>query len=261
MRFGPTEGGEPSREAIASENVLAMERAKPSRDHEADEKSGAKSEKELTEHTMLGPYYKLPDLPGDPDHTPRVLNRFGILERHGGAQEDSVRNIDDGKARGHNLDSADTATHRPVDLDAVGALSQRVAEEFPGRPLSAFPSDYAGAYRQCTADPWQARDFVVATWNTAMRVMVFLLAVTQLFGSGNAPLHFTRIPDLCCKALATLFAIAAIHCVDDVIVTDVVDFISSGFRCWREFADLCVGMFRTRSRHPQLMSSELLGRW
>ena len=151
-----------------------------------------------------------------------------------------MRNIDDGKARGHNLDSANTATHRPADLDAVGALSRRVAEEFPGRPLSVFPSDYSGAYRQCTADPGQARDFVVATWDTTMQVMVFLLAVTQLFGSGNAPLHFTGISDFCCKALATLFAIAAIHCVDDVIVIEVVDFIiSSGFRCWRESADLC----------------------
>ena len=52
----PPRAERPSREAIAAEHALALERAKPSRDHEADENSWSKSEKELTEHTMLGPY-------------------------------------------------------------------------------------------------------------------------------------------------------------------------------------------------------------
>ena len=63
--------------------------------------------------------------------------------------------------------------------------------------------------------------------------------MNQLFGGGNAPLNFTRIPDFCCRVLASLFAIAAIHCVDDVIVIEAKDFVLSGFTCWRSLASLC----------------------
>ena len=162
-----------------AENLVALERVKPSKSHEADVMSWKKTKKEFEQQTMIGPYYAIGDLPGNPSlRDVRILNRFGILERHGGAEESSVRNIDDGKARGHNLDSANTATHRPADLDAVGALTRRVAEHFPGKPLSGFPSDFSGAYRQATADPNQAMQFVVASWDTDEVCPVFFLAVT-----------------------------------------------------------------------------------
>ena len=188
---------------------------------------------------MLGPFYSLDDLPSVPGKSPRLLNRFGILEMHGGATEASVRNIDDGKARGHNEDSANTATHRPADLDLVGSMCRSVAERFPGLALAGFLSDFKGAYRQVTACPWQALDFTIASWDFDLQMIVFFLAVTQLFGSGNAPLNFTRFPEFCCRALAALFAIPAVHCVDDVIVLELLRNIASGFGCWRKFADLC----------------------
>ena len=139
-----------------------------------------------------------------------------------------MRNIDDGKARGHNEDSANTATHRPADLDLLGSLSRRIAEAFPSRPLAGFPSDFKGAYRQVTADPLQALDFTVLSRDTDLQCLVFFLAVTQLFGSGNAPLNFTRFPELCCRALAALFAIPAVHCVDDVLVIELLSTIAEG---------------------------------
>ena len=222
------------------ENRSALERAKPSRDHEADTLSWKKTKAEFEKQTMVGPFYAVSDLPGSPSlEDIRILNRFGILERHGGAKEQSVRNIDDGKKGNHNIDSANTATHRPADLDAVGALSRRVAERFPDQPLAGFPSDFSGAYRQATADPLQALQFVIASWDTELSRMVFFLAVTQLFGSGNAPLNFTRIPDWCCRVLAALFAIPAIHCVDDVIVIELLKRIGSGYKCWRSLAEMC----------------------
>ena len=156
---------------------------------------------------MLGPFYDLDELPCAPGCVPRFLNRFGILEMHGGATEASVRNIDDGKARGHNIDSANTATHRPADLDLLGALSRAIAERFPGQRLAGFPSDFKGAYRQVTACPLQALDFTVVSWDPDILRTVFLLAVSRLFGSGNAPLNVTRFPDCCCGVLAALFAI------------------------------------------------------
>ena len=141
----------PSEETILHENELALDRAKPSKDPEADRLSWEKATSEFINFTMLGPYYGLENLPRISACSPRLLNRFGILERHGGASEASVRNIDDGKARQHNEDSANTAMHRPADLDLLASMGRRIAEKFPNCPLAGFPSDFKGAYRQVTA--------------------------------------------------------------------------------------------------------------
>ena len=235
----PPRAERPSNEDIVKENQVALQRAKPSSDPVADKLSWEKTKSEFSNATMLGPFYSEEELPMIPGRVPRFMNRFGISERHGGAEEAPVRNIDDGKARGHNDDSANTATHRPADLDLLGSLSRRIAEAFPEQPLSGFPSDFKGAYRQVTADPLQAIDHTIVSWDTDSSRVVFFLAVTQLFGSGNAPLNFTRFPEFCCRALGALFAIAAVHCVDDVIVIDLLSNIADGFACWRKFADLC----------------------
>ena len=132
-----------------------------------------------------------------------------------------------------------TATHCPADLDLVAALARVVAETFPLMPIAGFPSDFKSAYRQVPSDPAQALDFVIASWDVERDQQVFFLAVTQLFGSGNAPLNFTRFPDFCCRAIAALMAIPAVHCIDDVIVIEVLELIGSAFSCWREFAEFC----------------------
>ena len=75
--------------------------------------------------------------------------------------EESCRAIDDGKARGHNADSANTAAHRPADLDLLVAICRAVVQLFPEEPVSGFPSDFTSAYRQVTSDHMQALDFVI----------------------------------------------------------------------------------------------------
>ena len=232
----------PSAKEIAEENRIALERAKPSKNPKMDSLAWEKTKAEFVKETMKGPYYSLCDLPAyDPESydVPRLLNRVGILEQHGGAAEESCRVIDDGKARGHNADSANTATHRPADLDLVAALARMVSSIFPSKPIAGFPSDFKSAYRQVPSDPAQAHDFVVVSWDAELQTQVFFLAVTQIFGSGNAPLNFCRFPDFCCRALAALMAISAVHCVDDVIVIEVMELITSAFECWRKFAELC----------------------
>ena len=111
---------------------------------------------------MVGPYYSLVEFPGagagDSSIAPRLLNRFGILEMHGGATEESCRVIDDGKAQGHSADSANTAAHRPADLDLVVAICRAIAEAFPGEELAGYPSDFKSAYGRVTSDPGQALD-------------------------------------------------------------------------------------------------------
>ena len=143
----------PTNEQIKCENAEVLAKTRPSRDPKVDVLAWTKTSVELDNGTVMGRYYSLADLPvGEP----RLLSRFTILERHGGAQEDSCRNIDDCRARGHNADSACTSTHRPADLDLMGSMARAVAEAFPGERLAGFPSDFKSAYRQVTACPMQA---------------------------------------------------------------------------------------------------------
>ena len=232
----PPRADKPSREQISDNNAVVMAKAKASTIPEQDLLSWEKTDAEFQAGTMLGPYYAIGHLPGT---DPRLLNRFSILERHGGAVQASCRNIDDCKAPGHNEDSANTAAHRPADLDMFGAVIRAEGEAFPDEAMAGFPSDFKGAYRQVPACPKQALDFTVATWDPLKACTVFGIAVSQLFGSGNAPLNFTRYPDFCCRALGVLLAIACIHCVDDMLVVEILKTIMSAYSSWREFAVLC----------------------
>ena len=153
----------PSKAEVVEQNQIALTRAKPSYSPVLDRLAWEKTQKEFEHFSMMGPYYSLAQLP---DGDPRLLNRFGILEMHGGATEESCRVIDDGRSRGHNADSANTAAHRPADLDLLAAVCRLIAETFPHEPMSGFPSDFKSAYRQVPSDPGQALDFVIASWDT-----------------------------------------------------------------------------------------------
>ena len=173
---------------------------------------------------MKVPYYKLVELPCSlPDScaVPRLLNRCGILDMHAGASEESCRVLDDGKARGHNADSPNTSIHRPAAFDFLAAVARVVSEVFPMMRIGGFPSDLKSAYRQVPGDQSHAYDFAIASWDVELNKQDCFLAVTQLFGSGNAPADLCRFPDFCCRAIAALMAIPAVHCVDDVIVIEV----------------------------------------
>ena len=85
---------------------------------------------------------------------------------------------------------------------------------------------------------WWAFTILARARTCWQRLQVFFLAVSQLFGSGISPLNFSRVPDWCCRALAFLFAIGAIHCVDDVLVFERSATVDSAYCCWRIFAAL-----------------------
>ena len=131
----PPRAERPSSRQIAAENAIALSRAKPSYSAVLDKLAWEKTQKEFGHFSMLGPYYSLAELPNG---EPRLLNRFGILEMHGGATEESCRVIDDGKARGHNADSANTATHRPADLDLLAAVCRLLSVTFPNKKSSVW---------------------------------------------------------------------------------------------------------------------------
>ena len=97
---------------LQTDNADALKKVKPSYGRKLDELAWAKTRMGFENLSMVGLYHSLAQLPPG---IPRLLNRFGILEMHGGATEESCRVIDDSKARGHNADSANTDAHRPAD--------------------------------------------------------------------------------------------------------------------------------------------------
>ena len=66
---------------------------------------------------------------------------------------------------------------------------------------------------------------------------MYILGISQLFGSKSAPLNFARVPDFCCYALASLLAVAADHCVDDILSIERAATSYSAFAAWRTIAE------------------------
>ena len=90
----------------------------------------------------------------------------------------------------------------------------------------------------------------MASLDPEKQCRVFFLAVTQLFGMAEPPLNFTMIPDFICRVFFVFFAIPVIHCVDDVIVIELLKFVLSGFASWRVFAYFVAGICLTKSPPP-----------
>ena len=76
-------------------------------------------------------------------------------------------------------------------------------------------------------------------WNPKRNCVVFGIALAQMFGSGSAPLNFTRYPDFCVRVAGLLLAIVCDHCVDDIIYIEAMRTVMSAYWCWRTFADDC----------------------
>ena len=166
--------------------------------------------------SMIEPFDRLEDVPVA---APRLLVRFPIREKNGGALEWKVRLIDDCKLGGQNLRAGATACHRPADLDFWVAMLRVYGGNF-AEAMAAFTSDFRAAYRQVPSCPLQAESFVVATYDPVRKVVVFGLAVAQLFGSSLAPLNFSRYPAVLAEYVAVLFAILFVQCVDDLLSSE-----------------------------------------
>ena len=69
--------------------------------------------------------------------------------------------------------------------------------------------------------------------------IVYGAAVSQLFGSGAAPLNFSRYPSWCTWLVAILFLLPMEQCVDDLLSVERATTMSSGFHCWRAFPSAC----------------------
>ena len=111
----------------------------------------------------------------------------------------------------------------------MASKGRGVAWLLPGKRIGGSPSDLEGTYRQVTACPLHALDFAFASWDQVAMIPVLFLEVSQPFGSGNVPLNFTRYQDVSCRASFALLGVAASHCVDDMLVLEIMDTNNSAF--------------------------------
>ena len=119
-----------------------------------DNAAWEKTEEELSSEMILGPFFDFQDVPFP---IVRLLRRFGTWEQHGGAENPTVRLIDDALEGGQNGATGSQFTHRPTDFDSWATQYRMVPERFPQSALSQFPSDFKNAYKQNSGEPiWQA---------------------------------------------------------------------------------------------------------
>ena len=197
---------------------------------------GKRRKRELSSETILGPFFDLQDVPFP---CARLLRRFGTWEQHGGAQNRTVRLIDDAPEGGQNGATGSQFTHRPTDLNSLATQCRMVQERFPQSALSQFPSDFEKAYEQVPAAPSLAGLAVMVQWHPRKRCPSFLVGRTQFFGGKSCPVNFARVPDWCCHALASIAGLATSHCVDDVLAVERKTTIFSGWLVWRVLAACC----------------------
>ena len=131
-------------------NSKLISRCRPSGDDKLDKAAWEKTEEELSSEMILGPFFDLQDVPFPTVH---LLRRCGTWEQHGGAENPTVRLIDDALEGGQNGATGSQFTHRPTDLDSWSTQCRMVQERFPQSALSQFPSDFKKAYKQVPAEP------------------------------------------------------------------------------------------------------------
>ena len=76
------------------------------------------------------------------------------------------------------------------------------------------------AYEPVLGCSYQLRLAVIVMWSVTMACPIFFVPLCQLFGGKSPPLSFARFPAWLCEMAAALFALAASHCVDDIIAVE-----------------------------------------
>ena len=205
-------------------------------DHDLDCKAYLKTLEEVRQGTMQGPFYSIESVP---INHPCVAPRVGIWENHGASEAPSIRNIDNLLLGEQNSTVGTCAAHRPTDADALVGQARAVADTFPGERLVGWCSDFAKAFKQVPCDPQQLRFVVIAQWDPVTACVALFICHCQVFGSKSAPLNFSRFPAWCMQVLAVAWAIAASHCVDDVISIERESTAFSAREAWLLLASCC----------------------
>ena len=227
-------------------NVKLIQRIKSTGSDEVDEAAFQKTMDEVKAGVLEGPYVSL-EATGLTN--PCVVPRHGILEMHGDATEETIRNVDDLLIGEQNGTVGTLSAHRPTDADALVAQTRAVAERFPKSKLEAWKSDFSKAFKQIPCCPDQFGYVVVAQYSPTAKCVVFFRVLSQVFGGKSAPLNFSRYPAMLVECMVILFCVAMTHCVDDAISVERAETVHSGRMGWMTLTGLC-GWLISQEKSP-----------
>lgn len=206
-----------------NEKLIAATKA--SGDNRLDEKAYSKTMAEAQRGVLRGPYESLMEVPYE---KVAVVPRHGIWEQHGGAEEPSVRCIDDMLCGGQNDTVGTVSSHRPTDPDGLVAQTRAVRRRYPNERLEGWPCDLEKAYKQVPGDPAMIMWVIIVIWSIAHGKPQYFVPLCQLFGGKSPPLNFARYAAWLCECAASLFGLAVSHCVDDIIGIEPAGLAASG---------------------------------
>lgn len=223
-------------EKKSERNAKLIKRLGSSGDNEVDVAAFQKTMEEVKAGVLDGPYASLE---ATKLTHPCVVPRHGIVEMHGDAVEESIRNIDDLLAGEQNMTVGTLSAHRPTDADGLVAQTRASCERFPSYKLVAWKSDFSKAFKQIPFRPDQHDYVVVAQYSPAAGCVVFFRVFSQVFGGKSAPLNFSRYPAWLTECMVVLFCVPMTHCVDDAITIEREVTAHSGRECWMILTKLC----------------------
>ena len=94
--------------------------------------------------------------------------------------------------------------------------------------LNGWPCDLKSAYKQVPSDPTLLWLTIIVIWNPVAMQPEFFVPLCQLFGGKSPPLNFARFAAWLVEVSASLFAVPASHCVDDIISVEPDELAMSG---------------------------------
>ena len=160
-------------------NAKILRSTKASSDPKLDEEAYKKTMAEVDRGVLQGPFESMEAVPLQ---NIALVPRHGIWEQHGGATEQSCRNIDD-MLVGENNDTIGTVSaHRPTDPYGLVAQVRAVRIQHFLPALLGWPCDLEKAYKQVPQDPTQIAWTVIVTWSPSAMKPAFFIACCQLFG-------------------------------------------------------------------------------
>ena len=110
----------------------------------------------------------------------------------------------------------------------VVAQVRAVRRRYPHLQLLGWPCDLEKAYKQVPGDPRQIKWIVIVVWSPRTLKPEYFVPMCQLFGGKSPPLNFARYAAWLCECAASLFALPASHCVDDIISVEPAPLAASG---------------------------------
>ena len=218
-----------------AQNEMIVHRLCPSRDMALNAHTYAKTLEELKRGVIRGPFRSIEEIPAT---NPCIIPRCGTWEQHGGADEPTVRVIDDMLASGHNATSSYSSSHRPADGDSICAQQRASQERFPRDAMSGWTSDFAKAFKQIPRRPKWRRLAIFGVWCPEEEMVHYFLALTQLFGGRLGPQNFSRYPAWLCFLMSYAFVVPIQHCVDDMCSIERSSTVTHGWQAWREAATI-----------------------